>query len=211
MDLIENFNEEESSFKSLREEHEYIKKESKVILDPNIINSQLNINHINFDYKLYAVQSDISETNAKHLYMRTTLLPELRLRSKDINEVMSMSYAGKIELLQTYLIKEEYLSYIYLTLDKSKTTRDAALVLIEQCIPCSLHLDIRITEKTFKCLLQDGLNECVDKNEFIQKIEDFINNVVFGQDEHRTSHWKFPLAIGSNDTVGDLSIGGKYT
>ena len=57
MDLIENFNEEESSFKSLREEHEYIKKESKVLLDPNIINSQLNINHINFDYKLYAART----------------------------------------------------------------------------------------------------------------------------------------------------------
>ena len=65
MDLIENFNEEESSFKSLREEHEYIKKESKVLLDPNIINSQLNINHINFDYKLYAVQAKVTETFAK--------------------------------------------------------------------------------------------------------------------------------------------------
>ena len=57
MDLIDNFNEEESSFKSLREEYEHIKKESNVLLDPNIVNSQLNINHINFDYKLYASQS----------------------------------------------------------------------------------------------------------------------------------------------------------
>ena len=38
--------------------------------------------------------------------MRTTLIPELKLRSKDINEVMIMLYTGKIELLQTHLIKE---------------------------------------------------------------------------------------------------------
>ena len=170
----------------------------------------MNINYINFDYKLYTTQSQITKTDTKHQYMHTNLLPELKLRSKDINEVMGILYAGKIELLSTYLIKEEYLSYIYITLDKSKTTKDAALVLIEQYIPCSLHLDLRITEKTFKCLLQDGLNECVDKNNFIKKIKDFINNVVFGRDERRTCHWKFPLAIGSNDTVGDLSIGGKY-
>ena len=82
--------------------------------------------------------------------MCTTLLPELKLRAIDINEIIGMSYAGKIELLQTYLIKEEYLSYIYTTLDKSRTTRDSALVLIEKFIPCSLHLDLQITEKNFQ-------------------------------------------------------------
>ena len=102
----------------------------------------MNINHINFDYKLYAAQSQITETDAKHQYMCTTLPPELKLISKDINEFMSMSYAGKIESLQSYIIKEDYLSYIYTTLDKSKTTRDISLVLIEKCIPCSLHLDL---------------------------------------------------------------------
>ena len=54
MDLIQNFKEEKSSFKMLREQHEHIKKERNVILNPNIVNSYLNMNHINFDYKLYA-------------------------------------------------------------------------------------------------------------------------------------------------------------
>lgn len=211
MHLIENFNEEESSFKSLREKHEYIQNQSKVILDPNHVNSHLNIHHINFDYKQYAANLKITKKIAKQEYMRTTLLPELKLREKDMNDVMNLSYTAKIELLQVHLIKEEYLSYIYTTLDKSRTTREAALVLIEQCIPCSLHLDLRITEKTFKVLLQEGLNKCENNNDYIKKIEDFINNVVFGRSERRTGHWKFPLAIGSNDTVADLSIGGQYT
>ena len=111
--------------------------------------------------------------------MRTTLLPELQLREKDINDVMNMLYIGKIELLQICLIKEEYLSYIYTKFDKSRTNREAVLVLIEECIPCSLYLGLKITEKTFKVLLQQGLNECENKNDFIKKIENFMNNIVF--------------------------------
>ena len=57
MKLIKNFKEEKSSFKTLREQHEHIKKESKVILDPNIVNSYLNMNQINFDYKLYTAHN----------------------------------------------------------------------------------------------------------------------------------------------------------
>ena len=63
--------------------------------------------------------------------MRTTLFPEPKLREKDINDIISIGYIGEIELLQTYLIKEEYLSYIYTTLEKYITNREAALVLIE--------------------------------------------------------------------------------
>ena len=65
MHLIENFNEEESSFKSLREKYEYIQNERKVIFNPNIITSYLNMNHINFDYIKYAANLKISETVAK--------------------------------------------------------------------------------------------------------------------------------------------------
>ena len=72
--------------------------------------------------------------------MHTSLFPELKLREKDINNIMSMLYTGKIELLQTYLIKEEYLSYIYMTLDKFRTTKEASLLLIKQFISYSLNL-----------------------------------------------------------------------
>ena len=209
--MIQNFNNEDSSFSTLREQHEYILKKSEVILDPNVVNSHLNMKHINFDYKLYAENAQITETVAKQQFMRTVLIPELELRDEDRNEIMGLSYTGKIELLQTYLIKEEYLSFIFTAIDKSKTTREAALVLIEQCIPCSLHMDLRITEKSIKKLLQEGLNDCINNNDFVSTIENFINNEVFGRSERRTGHWKFPFAIASNDTVGDLSIGGKYT
>ena len=66
-------------------------------------------------------------------------------------------------------MKEEYLSYIHTKLDKSRTTKEAAIVLIEQFIPCSLHLNLIITEKTFKVLLQEGLNNCENKNNFMKK------------------------------------------
>ena len=90
MHLIENFDKEESLFKSLREKHEYIQNKSKVILDPNHVTFYLNINHINFDYKQYAANLNITETRAKQEYMRTTLLPELILRQKDMNNFMNL-------------------------------------------------------------------------------------------------------------------------
>lgn len=211
MDLIQNFEKENSSFSTLREKHEHIQKNSKVLLDPNIINSQTNINHINFDYTLYAAKENNTEAYAKQHYMRTTLIPELKLRGEKTNDIMGMSYEGMIELLQTYLMNEEYLSYIFTAIDKSNTTREAALVLIEQCIPCSLHMDLRITEKLIKMLLQEGLNKCDDWKNFASNVQDFINNEVFGRADRRTGHWKFPFAIASNDTVGDLSISGKHT
>ena len=110
---------------------EYIQKQSKVILDPNHVNSHLNIHHINFDYKQYAANLKTTKKIAKQEYMRTTLLPELKLREKDMNDVMNLSYTAKIELLQVHLIKEEYLSYIYRTIKNFRTTREAELVLIE--------------------------------------------------------------------------------
>ena len=145
-------------------------------MDPNVVNSHLNMKHINFDYKLYAENAQITETVAKQQFMRTVLIPELELRDEDRNEIMGLSYTGKIELLQTYLIKEEYLSFIFTAIDKSKTTREAALVLTEQCIPCSLHIDLQITEKSIKYLLQEGLNDYINNNNFVSTIENFINN-----------------------------------
>ena len=160
----------------MREKHEHIQKNSKVLLDPNIINSQTNIQHINFDYTLYAVKLNYTEADAKQHYMCTTLIPALVLRGETTNDIMGMSYTGKIELLQTYLMNEEYLSYIFTAIDKSNTTRDAALVLIEQCIPCSLHMDLQVTEKLIKILFQEGLNKCNDYKDFVLNVEDFINN-----------------------------------
>ena len=61
------------------------KKESEVLLDPKVINSNLNMKHINLDYKLYAIQAVVSKTLAKQEYIRTTLIPELELREKDRN------------------------------------------------------------------------------------------------------------------------------
>ena len=110
-------------------------------------------NHIDYDYQHHAASAKIDENVAKQNYMRTILLPELYLRGEKEKDIFSLLYSSKKERLYTYLIKEEYLSFIFTAIEKSNTTRDAALVIIEQCIPCSLHIDLRITEKLVKSLL----------------------------------------------------------
>ena len=69
-------------------------------MDLNHVTSHLNIHHINFDYKQYAANLKITKKIAKQEYMRTTLLPELKLREKDMNDVMNLLYRSKIELLK---------------------------------------------------------------------------------------------------------------
>ena len=91
--------------------------------------------------------------------MRNMLLLELYFRGEKKEDILPLWYASKKERLYIYLIKEGYLNFIFTAIEKSNTTRDAALVIIEQCIPCSLHIDLRITEKLVKSLLQDSLNK----------------------------------------------------
>ena len=76
----------------------------------------------------------------------------------DINEISMLNFEGKRQMLKKYLIEEAHIDYVLVALERSRSTKDAALIIVEQAIPCVLHMNMRITEKFVSLLLQEGLN-----------------------------------------------------
>ena len=85
-------------------------------------------------------------------------------------------------MLKNLLLDEKFKKFVINVIKRSKSTRDAALIIVEQAIPCSLHLNMRITEKFVKMLLQTGMNHNIEQQTvWIGVIEEFINTSVYGK------------------------------
>ena len=91
----------------------------------------MNPNHIDYDYQRHADNAKIDENLAKQNYLRNILLSKLYLRGEKADDILHLSFSLKKERFHAYLIKEEYLTFIFTTIEKSNTTRDAALVIVE--------------------------------------------------------------------------------
>ena len=78
--------------------------------------------------------------------------PELIHREMNVNVISSLNSEGRRQKLKKYLIEEAHIDHILVALERSKNTKDAALIFSEQVIPYVMHVSIRITE-TFVCLL----------------------------------------------------------
>ena len=71
----------------------------------------------------------------------------------DINEISRLNFEGKRQILKKYLIEEAYIDYILVALERSRSTKDTALIIAEQAIPYVLHINMHITEKFVSLLL----------------------------------------------------------
>ena len=61
----------------LLKKHKELCKKSKVLLDPNLINCQTNINHIDFDSSLTSEETNVPVRDLKLKFMSKILIPEL--------------------------------------------------------------------------------------------------------------------------------------
>ena len=73
-------------------------------------------NHINYDYQRHAASAKIDENVAKQNCMRNILLPELYFRGEKEEGILPLLYASKKEIIYEYLIKEEYITFIFTTI-----------------------------------------------------------------------------------------------
>jgi len=64
---------------SFVEKYKELCKKLKVLLDPNLINCQLNMNYINFNLALILEETNVSERDLKLKFMIKVLIPELKL------------------------------------------------------------------------------------------------------------------------------------
>ena len=184
-------------------------EKSKVLLNPSVANAAVNINHIDFDPDAHAAAHNITDLQAKQIHTQNTMYPELLLRNLHPREILSLSYQQKRNKLREFLVDESFLSNLTLLLTKTNNTRDATLMIVEKAIPCTLHMNMRITGKIVKCLLQEGLNESINKNSFKEQINTYFNNFILLSSQNRTGHWSFPVAIGNPDSVGEITFKGR--
>jgi len=82
-------------------------------------------------------------------------------------------------------------------------------MIVEKAIPYSLYINMRITSKIVKYVLQEGLNESINKISFKEQINTYFNNVILLTSENRAGQWSFPTAIGNPNVVGDITFKGR--
>ena len=86
------------------------------------------------------------------------------------------------------------------------------MILIEQAIPCILHMENRVGEKILKLLLIDGANKRDSDKSALSKMIDEVNKVVNTQilgTQRRKSNWTVNLT--KEGTVADQPMTNNHT
>ena len=60
-----------------------------------------------------------------------------------MNIISTMNFEAKRLLSKKYLIEEIFIDYIILVLERTISTKDIALIIVEQVIPYVLHFNMR--------------------------------------------------------------------
>lgn len=114
-------------------------------------------------------------------------------------------------MLKGLLLDEKFKALVIKSVKRSNSTREVALIIIEQEIPCSLHMNTRIMEKFVKMMLQSGINNNINSfNEWITQIEQFVNTSIYDKGAGRLGYWKIPINIDKNNVIIDVSFKGNY-
>ena len=100
---------------SFIEKHKELCKKLKVLLDPNLINYQSNMNHINFDLALTSEETNVPERDLKLKFMIKVLIIELKLRI-DNKLIFTMNFESKRNKLRSFLQEEKHINHIILML-----------------------------------------------------------------------------------------------
>lgn len=98
---------------------------------------------------------------------------------------------------------EEQIQLARTTVSRHDTVRDMAdELLIEDCTPCLLHLEMRVNEKLFWTLLQHGCDRYLEgdnqtRNKYITKAERCTQTKLLGDEaSKRVSQWQLPFVDG---------------
>ena len=187
-----------SELQSLLETHNHLfdrnKIESMTIkLEPNNVFAKEDISNIDFE--------PITDEDK-------------RLFSQKLNQnlaLLGLSRRGnRREILRQHLEALERKSKLEHALDNFHI--EQSMIIIEQAIPCILHMENRVGEKILKMLLIEGANERDSDNvafkEMIKKVNRDVNTKILGT-QRRKSNWSVTLA--SDGTVGDQAMTNNNT
>jgi len=136
-----------------------------------------------------------SDDNIEELFFFSSLLTEeLKLRNMPITG----SLEEHREALRNQLVFEEKLHLLKLAVERSEHGKAAALMLIEQAIPCIMHLESRVGEKILTMLLSIGAKLYQERRsagniaEYIAQVERIVSTRILGT-QWRPKQWRVPI------------------
>ena len=144
-----------------------------------------------------------------------SVMHDLRIRDAPY---FGKNWEEKVSMLRDYLHDEYRLTKLKENLDHSTLGRADALFILENNVPCVLHMENRVSLKILNLLLKEAVtrarsgitfkeisatNEGARLQALVSAVEDYINSSCLGTHIHRTS-WKFPLDEKKN--LYDLSL-----
>ena len=140
-----------------------------------------------------------------------------RLFSNRINENLKLlglsrrgNIADRIGLLRQHLIALERKKILNRAINDFNL--EDSMIIIEQAIPCILHMENRVGEKMLKLLLLDGVHERdADKKEIekmIREVNNVVNTSILGT-RRRKSNWSVNLT--KEGTVADQTMTNNHT
>ena len=171
-----------------------IKNESKILTGSQQVDRLGNRLHIDFE--------PVDESD--EVYFNSLLSDELKLRLRYDKATLISLLKSSVETRRDYLkklvLKEEGIELARQTVGREDQIKKLTDKLVaEQCVPCILHLEMRVAHKLFWSLLGDGLDRYRDgdsckRKKYIAAVTDCMEHCVLGNIEHdRVHHWKLPV------------------
>jgi hypothetical protein len=145
------------------------------------------------------------------LYFNQLLMSELRLRRLPLHGNLEERHGRS----RQYLMVEQQLKLISEAVARGVIRKDAALMLIEQSIPCIMHLENRVGEKLITVLLAMGAERFQRQrgvkslSRYAVNIQHVANTRILGS-AARPKQWKVPLN-DSGDSINKVSLATKKT
>jgi len=125
-----------------------------------------------------------------------------------MSDILFEDYATRRKHLHQALVREDRLRKLISNTELSEVD---ALILLDQAVPCILHLENRCGEKWIKLLIQEAIKNCDGDNESVlakvREIEGYLNSKVWGSESCPT-HYQIKLEKDKNGglVLGDLTL-----
>ena len=165
-------------------------------LAPNDVFASNDINNIDFDPKNDEQRREFSESVNNNLEL-------LNLSRRGNFSVRRDLLRKHLEALEQKRCLQDFVNNFCL---------EGSMILIEQAIPCILHMENRVGEKMLKLLLIDGANERdSDKSalsEMIEQVNEVVNSQILGT-QRRKSNWTVNLT--KEGTVAEQPMTNNHT
>jgi hypothetical protein len=104
-------------------------------------------------------------------------------------------------LLRETVASHDRIVYIRDVLTRADNPLLTSLIMIDQAIPCILHLENRVNEKVFYTLLAEGMDRYREgpqhsqkRKQFIEAIAGVMNSRVLVKFGGAPAQWEFPLS-----------------